>query len=46
VADTVLGQLSEVPETLPLCGQDAERMQASIILAAHGDYERFLVLQP
>jgi hypothetical protein len=42
LADTVLGQLTGVPETLPLCSQDAERMQASIVITAHGDYERFL----
>lgn len=42
LADTVIGQLAGVPETLPLCGQDAERMQASIVMTAHGDYERFL----
>lgn len=43
VAYTVIRQLAGVPETLPLCGQDAERMQASIVIAAHGDYESFLV---
>ena len=42
LADTVVGQLTGVPETLPLCSQDAERMQASIVITAHGDYERFL----
>jgi hypothetical protein len=31
-----------VPERLPLCGQDAERVQASLVLTAHADYGRFL----
>lgn len=42
LADRVIGQLAGIPETLPLCGQDAERMQASIVITAHGDYETFL----
>ena len=42
VAPGVLGQLTEVPETLPLSGnQDPERLQACIVLLARGDHELF-----
>lgn len=38
---SVLGQLIDVPETLPLGdNQDPERLQACIVLLARGDHER------
>jgi hypothetical protein len=42
LADTVIRQLTGLPAALPLCGQDAERIQASIVLTAQADYRRFL----
>jgi hypothetical protein len=41
LADRVTGQLDGIPETLPLCGQDAERIHASIVILTHGDYQGF-----
>ena len=38
----VLEDLLDIPESLPLGeGQNAERMQACVVLPAEGDYERF-----
>jgi hypothetical protein len=39
-ADTVIGRLAGVPERLPPCSQDPERMQASIVLAGDGSPRR------
>ena len=42
VADAIVEHLADVPETLPVCSQEAERVQASIVFTARGDYKRFL----
>ena len=39
----MLEYLVDIPESLPLAGsQDPERMQASLVLPAHGDFEAFI----
>lgn len=41
-ATAVLQHLASVPETLAGCSQNEERIQAALVLPAHGDLDRFL----
>jgi hypothetical protein len=44
-ATRVLAELAGVPETLPGCErQDPERIQAALVIAAHGDAIQFAAL--
>lgn len=41
-AQRVLGELANLPETLPLAEkQDPERLQAAVVIPASGDYPEF-----